>query len=55
MSNRQKGHPLVLNEREGNSHTTGQTPDDHKTSTYTGTAKELPIYTRVTKKKMKTK
>ena len=40
---------LVDNEGRGNPHTTGQAAAVQK-QLYTGTAKELPLYTQVTKK-----
>ena len=42
------GHPWVFNEQQWNPHTTGQADATPKTSLYTGTVKELPLYTQVT-------
>ena len=43
-----QGDPLVFSEGQGNPHSTGQAEIGPKTSLYTGTAKELPLYTQVT-------
>ena len=39
-----QSHPLVINEQQGNPHTTGQAAACPKTLLYTGTVKELPLY-----------
>ena len=41
------GQLLDFNEQRGNPHTTGQSAAGLKTLLYTGTAKELPLYTQV--------
>ena len=43
-----QGHPLVFNEQRKNPHNTGQYAVGPKTSLYTGSSKELPLYTQVT-------
>ena len=42
------GHPLVFSEQWANPSTIGHAAAGPKTSSYTGKAKELPLYTEVT-------
>ena len=50
-----QGHPLILNERRGSTHTTEQAAACPKISLDTRKAKQLPLYTQVTWNKLKVK
>ena len=46
-----QGHPLVLDERQGNTYTTGQAATGPKTLLYIAEQKSSPIYSRNIKNK----